>query len=241
MRTCWSTRSHTRTRAIVWATSWPYAPTFCTGVAPVDPGMPDSASIPDHPCSTARATRPSQSSPAATVTLAPPHMSSESTRTPRVATLTTVPGNPASATTTFEPAAHDEQRFLGVVDLAHGIHELVRGLDDDHASRRAPHPHRRVRGDGLVVQLLHQSSRTTATQRPRTFSPPHVVVTSTVTRPLPASTALTTPSTTISAPADRHDDRLGEARAELDDPSGVPCPVGHHRAGRSPGSTSRAR
>ena len=39
-------RSQTRTVAMLCDTSWPYAPTFCTGVAPVEPGMPDSASMP---------------------------------------------------------------------------------------------------------------------------------------------------------------------------------------------------
>ena len=68
--------------------------------------MPASASTPTHPRSTARATRSSQVSPAATVTSTPPHVGSSpstSARTPVVATSTTVPSKPASATTTLLP------------------------------------------------------------------------------------------------------------------------------------------
>ena len=49
------------------------------GVAPTEPGMPDRASMPTQPRSTAWATRLSQFSPAATVTTAPPHGASSST------------------------------------------------------------------------------------------------------------------------------------------------------------------
>ena len=87
---------------MVWATSLPYAPTFWIGVPPTRPGMPDRASIPLHSCSTAVATRASQSSPAATVTVAP-LQSETSAVMPRVATRTTVPGNPWSAISRFEP------------------------------------------------------------------------------------------------------------------------------------------
>ena len=45
------------------ATSWPYAPTFCTGVAPVEPGMPDSVSMPVSSCSTAYRTTSSHGVP----------------------------------------------------------------------------------------------------------------------------------------------------------------------------------
>ena len=163
--------------------------------------MPDSASTPDHSSSTARATRSSHGSPAATTTAAPPHESAESTRTPRVATLTTVPSNPASGRTRFDPPAEQEQRLPCVVDLAHGVDELVGRLGHDHPGRGTADPHRRVAREGLVEQLLHQSRRTTARQRPehllaagrRRDAPPSPGRVS-------ASTALTTPSTTISAP-----------------------------------------
>src|SRR6478609_629075 len=100
-----SLRSHTRTRAMVWLTSWPYAPTFWIGVAPTEPGMPESASMPTQPRSTASATSSSQLSPAATVTVAPPHdgPSSASISAPVVATSTTVPAKPLSATTRLLP------------------------------------------------------------------------------------------------------------------------------------------
>ena len=87
---------------MVWATSLPYAPTFWIGVPPTRPGMPDRASIPLHSCSTAVATRASQSSPAATVTVAP-LQSETSAVMPRVATRTTVPGKPWSAISRFDP------------------------------------------------------------------------------------------------------------------------------------------
>src|SRR3954468_7784361 len=73
------------------------------GVAPVAPGMPDRASMPDQPSATARATRPSQLSPAATRTAAPPQSSCDSTVIPVVATRTTEPAKPSSATSRLEP------------------------------------------------------------------------------------------------------------------------------------------
>src|SRR3954447_23021823 len=76
------------------------------GVAPTEPGMPESASTPTQPRSTATATNASQPSPAATLTTAPPQVGSSpswSARTPMVATSTTVPGKPASATTRLLP------------------------------------------------------------------------------------------------------------------------------------------
>src|SRR6266545_6645202 len=102
VRTAPSTRSQTRTHAIVSDTSCPYAPTFWIGVDPTRPGTPDIDSIPDHPSSIARTTSSSQSSPAATRTIAPEH-ASDSTRTPEVAIWTTVPSKPSSAITTLLP------------------------------------------------------------------------------------------------------------------------------------------
>ncbi len=67
--------------------------------------MPDSASTPVQPCSTAWATRSSHGSPAATCTVAPEQSSWLSTVTPRVRTCTTVPSKPASATSRFDPPA----------------------------------------------------------------------------------------------------------------------------------------
>src|SRR6478752_3473497 len=82
------------------------------GVEPTAPGIPESASMPAHPWSTACATSSSQSSPAATVSTTPPHWARASTSqvsvsasTPVVATSTTRPSNPASATTRLEPPA----------------------------------------------------------------------------------------------------------------------------------------
>src|SRR6476469_9487017 len=71
--------------------------------------MPDRASTPTQPRSTASATTSSHRSPAATVTVTPeqdgPAPGSSSVTRPRVATLTTVPGKPASATTRLLPPA----------------------------------------------------------------------------------------------------------------------------------------
>src|SRR4051812_13023887 len=77
------------------------------GEAPTEPGMPDSASRPTHPPSTARATNGSQDSPAAAVTTTPPEVAalSWSTLTPVVASSTTVPSKPSSATTRLLPPA----------------------------------------------------------------------------------------------------------------------------------------
>src|SRR6478736_3267903 len=82
------------------------------GVAPTAPGIPDRASMPAHPFATARATSPSQSWPAATVSTTPPHWARASTSqvsvsaaTPLVATCTTRPSKPSSATTRLEPPA----------------------------------------------------------------------------------------------------------------------------------------
>ena len=96
-------RSHTRTVEITPATSWPYAPMFCTGAAPTVPGMPESASTPTHSSATARATSSSQSCPAGAWKLAPPHESSASTVIPRRRSRTTTPPNPSSPTSRFEP------------------------------------------------------------------------------------------------------------------------------------------
>ena len=111
---------------MVWATSLPYAPTFWIGVPPTRPGMPDRASMPLHSCATAVATRASQSSPAATVTVAP-LQSETSAAMPRVATRTTVPGNPWSAISRFEPPPEHEHRLAGGVGRADRVDQLGLG------------------------------------------------------------------------------------------------------------------
>src|SRR3954452_18526752 len=91
---------------MVWETSWPEAPTFWIGVAPTEPGMPDSVSTPTQRRATAVATKASHSSPAETCTTTPPQVgssSSASARRPDVATSTTVPSKPSSATTRLLP------------------------------------------------------------------------------------------------------------------------------------------
>src|SRR3569833_2360713 len=72
------------------------------GVAPRRPGMPDRHSTPASPSSTQRATNGSHSSPACART-STPRPGDASMVTPRVATCTTVPGKPSSATTRLLP------------------------------------------------------------------------------------------------------------------------------------------
>ena len=46
---------------------------------------------------------------------------------PEVATCTTVPSKPSSDDDEVGATGDDEQRLVGVVDLAHGVDELVGG------------------------------------------------------------------------------------------------------------------
>src|SRR5690606_7118430 len=102
-------------------------------------------------------------------------------------------------------APEDEQRLVGVVDLADRVDQVIGGLDGDEPGGWPAHPHRRQwgkrrppfdcralgRGRGLV---LHQSRRTSAAHRPSTLVPSAVAVTSMVARPsssMPVTTALT--------------------------------------------------
>src|SRR5690606_38053381 len=56
--------SYTRTETNVSLSSVPYAPMFCTGLAPTVPGMRDKFSRPLYPISTVFLTESSQFSPA---------------------------------------------------------------------------------------------------------------------------------------------------------------------------------
>ena len=91
------------------AISTPYAPTFCTGTAPVRPGMPERHSSPPRPSATVAATTSSHSSPASTVSSTDPS-GRRSTRRPRVEIRTTVPGHPSSAITRFDPPPDHQTR-----------------------------------------------------------------------------------------------------------------------------------
>ena len=91
--------------------------------------MPDSASIPDQPSATARATTSSHASPAATRTLAPPQQSSDSTRDAGGGDPHDRAGEALVGDDEVGAAAEDEQRLVGVVDLADGVDQLVGGLD----------------------------------------------------------------------------------------------------------------
>ncbi|COX53006.1 Uncharacterised protein [Mycobacterium tuberculosis] len=90
-------------------TSAPYAPTFCTGVAPADPGMPDRHSSPPRPCSMALTTTSSKTAPASARTKLP------SMVMPLLANRTTVRSVRFSAITKLEPPANTSGRSAPVL------------------------------------------------------------------------------------------------------------------------------
>ena len=71
------------------------------GVAPTSPGIPLMQATPRQPSATARSTRASHGSPAATSTRT--RSPSRDTSIPRIAICKTSPGKPASPTTTLLP------------------------------------------------------------------------------------------------------------------------------------------
>ena len=101
-------RSRATTSRIVSDTSCPYAPTFCTGVPPTEPGMPLRHSIPAQSASTARATNSSQSSPAAARKIVI-HSSNERS-TPRKAIFNTSAVEPCVRHHQVAAAAEHEER-----------------------------------------------------------------------------------------------------------------------------------
>ena len=94
------------------------------------------------------------------------------------------------------PTGQEQKGAARLVSDAHGPDDLVGGLGSDQGVGRTAHTHggqRRQRG--AVLGAHHQSSWTTARQRPRTLSPPEVTVSSTVACLVSASSLVTTPST----------------------------------------------
>ena len=63
---------------------------------------------------------------------------------PRVAILITVPSKPASPISKFEPPPRMQQRFLGRVQIPHGVDQFGFGLGNDHPACRTAHPEGRV-------------------------------------------------------------------------------------------------
>src|SRR5699024_3311454 len=109
----WAWRSQARMLSSVCDISEPYAPTFCTGVAPVEPGIPESASMPLSPLATDHSTTASQCWPAAMRTWTSAGVDSIISM-PLVAMRTTVPGKPSSATNMFDPPASTSSGVLAV-------------------------------------------------------------------------------------------------------------------------------
>ena len=158
--------------------------------------MPESASTPTQPRSTACATTSSQGSPAATVTMAPPH----------------------------EALVVGVELDAAGGDLDDGAREALVG--DDQVAAAAEHEHRLAGGVGVdqrrrsarprwsprtqrsagppsrrVVWSASRSGsarRRTAFGMPSTFWPPQVTVSATVVRP--SSVDLASPATSISTP-----------------------------------------
>src|SRR5215213_3198774 len=178
------------------------------GVAPTEPGMPDSASRPTHPYSTACPTNGSQDSPAATATRTPPQVRSSpswSARMPVVATSTTVPSNPSSATTTLLPPASTR---TGSPASSH------RRTASTSSSAVVARTHDRAGPPRRRVVWSRRSSRTHDRHR--------------VAEHALAGTGDAERDGAVVAPGPgdldlgavlRHDDRSGELRAELDDPA----------------------
>ncbi len=92
---------------MVSATSAPYAPTFCTGVAPAEPGMPERHSSPPSPCASDVTTTSSHAAPASARTMLP------STVISVLASRTTVRSVMSSASTTLDPPASTRASAAG--------------------------------------------------------------------------------------------------------------------------------
>ena len=202
--------------------------------------MPDRASTPTQPRSTARATKASQSSPAATVTIAPPHIgpaaSSTSAADPGRRDLDDGAVEALVGHDEVAATRHQQHRVARLVGRAHGVDELGLGLRAHPAAR----PGRRA-GAWCAARAARpsQEARTTALGIPSTFSPWQVTVSLIVV--VPSSPVLASPANSISAaPSAGTSDRVGELAAEARPPRrrGTSSPP---RAPPAPSCTCRAR
>ena len=109
-------------------------------------GCPRVPRHPPSPTATARATRSSQLSPAATRTSTPPHAapSSVSGVTPRVATSTTRAGEAVVGDDQVGAAAQHQDRLTGGVGGGHRLDHLVLGGGAHPAGRGTAEPERGV-------------------------------------------------------------------------------------------------
>ena len=139
--------------------------------------------------------------------------SSRSATTPRVATWTTVPGKPSSATTRLLPPREEQQRAAGLVGRRVTASTQL-GLGGRLDPGRGPGPPSRRVVWSRADELRH-APRPWACRAPS--GPPQVTSRAIVARP--SSTSLTVPATTHldTVVVVGHDDRVGELAAELDD------------------------
>src|SRR6478672_1808903 len=199
--------------------------------------MPDSASTPAQSSSTARTTTSSQTSPAATRTVAPPHWSADSTVMPEVATRTTVPAKPSSAMSRLEPpettsrgssasstsrtASTSSSVVVTVTSRAAGppTRMVVRSASGASCSSRIRSA-QRDDGQGPAQDLVAVAGRGQLDGGPLG---------------LLVDGLHHTGDLDVGPRVVGHDDRPGEAHAVVDDPAGVTHPVADHVDGRAHG------
>ena len=143
------------------ATSWPYAPTFWIGVAPTDPGIPESASMPAMPCSTQNADERVPLLARGDVEPDPPvaalRLLDAARRDPHDR-----PGEPLVGDDDVAAAREDEHRLAGLVGRPHVRDELVLGGGLDEPARRTAQSQRRELAQGRGSDIDAQAIRRAA-------------------------------------------------------------------------------
>ena len=140
------------------------------GAAPLEPGMPESASMPAQPCSTACATSSSHGSPAWTFSRTAPESAGRRSM-PLVTTRMTVPGNPSSAMTRFEPPPSTSQSSP-VAHVSSAAATSSSAVGGDSSSSAGPPTRNVVSSERSTAQA--RLTRTCAL--PSTVTPPKVTV-----------------------------------------------------------------
>ena len=135
----------------------PYAPTFWIGVAPTRPGIPARASIPAPLLLDGVPTKPSQFSPAATVTTAP-----AAARRPRLdaagGDLQHGAVEPGVTDQDVGPAAEDGHRLPAASRSADRVEQLRLGVQRPSARRGPADPQRGVRSQPRLLQCRSLTS-----------------------------------------------------------------------------------
>src|ERR1035437_6654426 len=183
------------------------------GVAPAQPGMPESASMPDQPCATAWITTSSQTSPAATRTITADE-SADSSEMPLVALRTTEPAKPSSETTRFEPPATTSNGSSAsstsrMASTSSSVVCTVTRRCAGPPTRMVVNPDKETPCSSRTCGSVHDDQRRGQARR------------------LDIGTALV-----------GHDHGLGESGAVLDDTTGVADPVADHVDRRAHGEHS---